>query len=100
MLAADPTIPSLLELAKTLACSPSYLSRVFHEHTGHTIAAHRTELRVNMALEMLADANHRSSSLSEIATLCGFADHAHLTRTLRRRLGMHPTSLRALTKAD
>jgi len=33
--------------------------------------------------------------LSEIAVQCGFADQSHLTKTVRRVLGVTPGNLRA-----
>jgi len=95
VLTDDPTRSSLLDLAVELACSPHHLSRVFHEQTGTTLSAYRTQLRANLALEHLTGVTG-SATLADVAAQCGFADHAHLTRTVRRHLGTTPAALRTL----
>lgn len=83
---------SVVELARLVGCSPHHLSRVFTRHTGHGIARHRLTLRVDRALEGLADG---CSDLAQLAAICGFADHAHLSRAVRQRTGATPSALRA-----
>jgi AraC-like DNA-binding protein len=92
VLAADPTRP-LPELAGWLAVSPCHLSRVFHRVTGVTLGRYRTGLRACAALERLAAGE---SGLAGLAADLGFADQAHLTRTLRAETGLPPGRLRAL----
>jgi AraC-like DNA-binding protein len=38
-------------------------------------------------------------NLADLAAELGFADHAHLTRTLRAELGSTPTQIRDLLRA-
>jgi AraC-like DNA-binding protein len=91
----EPQISSLVALAARLGSSPHHLSRIFHKHTGHTLGEYRTRLRVNLALDHLThDSDTRS--LADIAACCGFADHAHMTRTVQRCTGYTPRALRAL----
>lgn len=80
-------------LARELGVSPHHLSRVFHAHTGQTIAQHRMLLRSRAALERIAQGE---DSLARLAAEVGFADQSHLTRTIRRHTGRSPTELRAL----
>ncbi|MEV5570101.1 helix-turn-helix domain-containing protein [Spirillospora sp. NPDC052269] len=75
-----------------------HLSRVFRRVTGRTITAYRNDLRVRAVLEDLAQG--RGTPLAELAAEYGFADHAHLTRTIRRHLGDCPSSLREKLNAD
>lgn len=89
-LAADPSL-SLLELAGLVAVSPHHLSRIFKTHAGETVTRYRNRLRCRLALERLA-AGH--ADLSGLASELGFADHAHLSRTIRRELGAPPSQLR------
>lgn len=96
-LVTDPTISSVVELARLIGCSPHHLSRVFVEQTGQGIGRYRAALRVDRALTRLAEGE---TSLARLADACGFADHAHLTRTLRRHLDATPSALRALLTAD
>ena len=93
LLAADPAIATVTELAARLCCSPHHLSRIFAAHTGISLGAYRTRLRLNLALEYLAEDR---LPVAEVAARCGFADHGHLTRTVRRHVGDTPARLRAL----
>jgi AraC-like DNA-binding protein len=58
-----------------------------------TISAYRNHLRVRAALERLADGER---SLTSLAADLGFADHAHMARTVRRETGAAPSVLRRL----
>lgn len=96
VLAADPAVPGLREVAARVGCSPYHLSRVFHAETGATLTAHRNRIRVHRALEAI-EAGHQD--LAGLAADLGFADHAHLTRTVRRECGHPPRALRRLLSA-
>jgi AraC-like DNA-binding protein len=76
-----------------LGCSPHHLSRLFREQTGHALAQFRTALRIELALERLMQGE---DNLARVAADLGFADHAHLTRTMRATLGRTPSAMRAL----
>jgi AraC-like DNA-binding protein len=93
MLLADQPRASLTQLARTLSVSPHHLSRVFREQTGSTISAHRRRLRVRTVLDRLGHGEH---DLARLAADVGFADHGHLTRTVRRETGATPSRLREL----
>jgi AraC-like DNA-binding protein len=83
---------ALRELAHRLGASPYHLSRVFHQVTGITVSQYRTWLRVHAVLGRL-DAG--DDDLATVAADTGFADHAHMTRTLTRQLGASPSEIRA-----
>jgi AraC-like DNA-binding protein len=91
-LATAPERP-LPALARELGVSPHHLSRIFHAHTGHTIAQHRLRLRCRAALQRIAAGE---DSLARLAAEVGFADQSHLTRAIRRQTGYTPTQLRRL----
>jgi AraC-like DNA-binding protein len=95
-LSRDPGI-SLHDLARQQSVSPHHLSRVFHASTGTTVSAYRNQLRVREALERLAEGER---SLTSLATSLGFADHAHMTRTIRRETGAAPSALRRLLATE
>ncbi|MEV5576801.1 helix-turn-helix domain-containing protein [Spirillospora sp. NPDC052269] len=86
------------ELAGMVGSSPKHLSRVFRRVTGRTITAYRNDLRVRAVLEDLAQGS--GAQLAELAAEYGFADHAHLTRTIRRHLGEAPSTLRQRLTVD
>lgn len=96
-LVADPTISRVTDLARMLGCSPHHLSRLFREATGHGVAQFRMALRVELALEQLMQGE---GDLARIAADLGFADHAHLTRTMRATLGQTPSSMRELMRSS
>jgi AraC-like DNA-binding protein len=58
-------------------------------------AAHRgrdeMDAKLLDAIRLVRDTDH---TLSEIASLCGYYDQAHLTRTFRRQLGVTPAEYR------
>lgn len=87
---------SLLELARTIGCSPFHLSRVFREITGMTIPQYRNRLRVHEALRMLDDGH---TDLAAVAAASGFADHSHMTRSMVGHFGAPPSRLRKLLDA-
>ena len=84
---------SLVEIARTIGCSPYHLSRVFHEITGLTIPQYRKRLRIHDALRRLNDGEH---DLAAIAIASGFADHSHMTRSIVAQYGDPPSRLREL----
>jgi AraC-like DNA-binding protein len=92
MLAEDPGAP-LQVLAGAAGLSSYHVSRVFRRTTGVTITAFRSRLRVRRALEQLAGGQR---DLARLAAETGFADQAHLTRSVRRETGSTPAQLRTL----
>jgi AraC-like DNA-binding protein len=86
----------LVEIARTVGCSPFHLSRVFHETTGLTIPQYRNRLRSYEALRRLNDGEH---DLAAIAAASGFADHSHMTRSIVTHYGNTPSRLRELLQA-
>jgi AraC-like DNA-binding protein len=86
----------LVEIARTVGCSPFHLSRVFHETTGLTIPQYRNRLRTYEALRRLNDGEH---DLAAIAAASGFADHSHMTRSIVAQYGDTPSRLRELLQA-
>jgi AraC-like DNA-binding protein len=90
-LAAEPGLPwSLRSLAAVAGYAPHHLSRVFRACTGSTVSAHRDRVRLALAAELAGD----GMPLADVATACGFVDHAHLTRRTRQVLGTVPSQLR------
>jgi AraC-like DNA-binding protein len=93
ILLAEQPHSSLLHLARALSVSPHHLSRVFSEQTGSTFSTHRRRIRVRAVLDRLEHGEH---DLARLAADLGFADHGHLTRTIRRETGTTPSRLREL----
>lgn len=91
-IAAEPGARwSLRDAAAVAGYAPHHLSRVFRACTGTTLTEHRDRVRLAHAVELVAD----GMDLADVAATCGFADHGHLTRRARARLGTVPSRLRA-----
>ena len=95
-LTAHPEPLGLRDIAQLVGSSPWHLSRVFQAETGQTLTGFRNRLRVRAALERLAGC---APDLAGLAADLGFADHAHLTRTLREQLDHTPAELRRMLRA-
>jgi AraC-like DNA-binding protein len=93
-IAADhPAAGGLMSLAGLLAVSPYQLSRAFTRELGVSLTHYRNRVRVGRALDRLEGGE---PSLAGLAADLGFADQAHLTRTIRRHVGHTPAALRRL----
>ncbi|TDP97888.1 helix-turn-helix transcriptional regulator [Labedaea rhizosphaerae] len=88
-----PAAAGLVPLATLLGVSPYRLSRAFTRELGVSLTRYRNRVRVVHALDRLEAGE---SSLAVLAADLGFADQAHLCRTVREHLGHTPTALRRL----
>ncbi|MEV0383620.1 AraC family transcriptional regulator [Nonomuraea sp. NPDC050643] len=91
--ADHPAATGLISLAALLRVSPYQLSRAFTRELGVSLTHYRNRVRVGRALDRLEQGE---PSLATLAADLGFADQAHLTRTIRRHAGHTPSSLRRL----
>lgn len=83
---------SLDELATVAGVHRSHLSRTFGEYYSVGLADYVRELRIQAAARDLAESE---DSISRIALRNGFSDQSHLTRTLKRAVGLTPGRYRA-----
>lgn len=83
----------LADVAAAARVSPYHLSRLFKQVTGQTPHQHLIRLRVNSARALLT-AGAGKRSLADVAEAAGFADQSHLTRHMKRLLGVTPGELR------
>ena len=96
--ADHPSALRLGSLAAALGVSPYRLSRAFPRALGVSLTHYRNRVRITHALDRLQAGE---PSLAALAADLGFADQAHLTRTVRDHLGHTPTALRRmLTRRD
>jgi AraC-like DNA-binding protein len=91
--AGHPAATGLVPLARLLGVSPYRLSRSFRALVGVPLTRYRNRLRVGAALDRLEQG---TDDLAGLAAELGFADQAHLTRTVRAHLGHTPGELRRL----
>jgi AraC family transcriptional regulator len=66
-------------------------TRHFRESFGQTPHAYVTERRIDRARRLLAQS---SLPIKEVASVCGFADQAHMTRVFQAHLHTTPAALR------
>jgi AraC-like DNA-binding protein len=93
ILDGHPASDGLLPLAELLGVSPYRLSRAFSREMGVSVTRYRNRVRVGRALDRLEGGER---SLGVLAAELGFADQAHLCRTVREHLGHTPAALRRL----
>ena len=82
---------SLSDVATEVAVSPFHLARLFRRHTGFTIHAFVTQLRLRRALDGLAVAH---VDLATLALELGFSSHSHFTSAFRAAFGRTPSAYR------
>jgi PAS domain S-box-containing protein len=78
-------------LAAIAGLSVSQFERSFRRAFGTTPHQYVLRLRIDAACRQLAQSD---DSIAAIAVGCGFADHAHLTRSFSRHMSMTPTQYR------
>jgi AraC-like DNA-binding protein len=93
VLEREPAAGGLLALADLLRVSPYRLSRAFSGELGISLTRYRNRVRVGRALDRLENGER---DLAALAADLGFADQAHLTRTMRQHLGHTPAVVRGL----
>jgi AraC family transcriptional regulator len=81
----------LQTLAAESGYSRSHFLRMFEAATGLTPHRYLLQLRLERAQELM---RKRSTSLIDIAALCGFSSHAHMSRVFRQLLGVTPSQYR------
>lgn len=92
-----PAAAGLLPLAELLGVSPFRLSRAFPRELGVSLTRHRNRVRLGRALDRLEQGER---DLAGLAADLGYADQAHLCRTMRRHIGRTPGELRSLLSAE
>jgi AraC family transcriptional regulator len=81
------TIETLAEIAQM---PPERFGSAFRNATGMSIRQWQTDCRVHSAQRLLMD--NPNESLTEVATLCGFADQSHFSRAFLKVVGLTPTA--------
>jgi AraC family transcriptional regulator len=82
---------TLTRLANSMGFSVRHLSRTFHAATGLTPHQYVLRRRIGRARELIEKSH---LCLEEIAETVGFANHAHMTSTFRRLVGVTPAHFR------
>jgi len=82
---------NLQTLAAETGYSRSHFLRMFEAATGLTPHRYLLQLRLERAQKLMRKG---STSLIDIAALCGFSSHAHMSRVFRQLLGVTPSQYR------
>jgi len=91
-LSADLAIvPELATLAVVAGVHRVHVARAFRDHLGCTVGDYVRRLRVKRACELLTST---CVPLTEVAMRAGFFDQSHMTRVVKRFLGLTPAALR------
>lgn len=86
---AEPV--AVADLARRAHLSPSHFAAEFRRHFGVAPHQYLMRLRIEHAQSLLTTTD---APLTEVATLCGFADTPHLTKAFRRATGTTPAAYR------
>ena len=79
------------DLCKKVGYGKSYLSRVFREQTGQTLAAYAMKLKINKAKLLIRENN---LNFSQISDYLSFDNPQYFSRVFKRVVGMTPTEFK------
>ncbi|MCL5677416.1 MAG: helix-turn-helix domain-containing protein [Firmicutes bacterium] len=82
---------TLEQVAREVAMSPYYFSKVFRQITGETFIDYLTRVRVEKAKQMLAG---DGASVKEASFAAGYSDPNYFSRVFKKVTGMTPTEFR------
>jgi len=80
--------PSLDELAATVGCNPSYLSRTFTQIEGVTLSQWLRRIRIEHAASLIASGK---CNVSEAALEVGYQSFSHFSRAFAEEKGVPPS---------
>jgi AraC family transcriptional regulator len=84
-------VPDLSTLAALAGVHRVHVARAFRDHLGCTVGDFVRRLRVRRACELLTAT---AVPLSDVAMRAGFFDQSHMTRVVKRFMGVTPAALR------
>lgn len=82
---------SLKMLSEKYFISNVYLCKKFKEFTGKTFVRYLTELRMDMAMDLLANTDYK---IVDIARKIGFEDSSYFVKTFKKEKNITPTDYR------
>lgn len=81
------------EICRAFGYSKSFLSRLFREHTGSSLAAFATAKKMERAKELLRDEH---LNITQISTKLSFDNPQYFARVFKRECGMTPSEWKQL----
>ena len=82
---------TLDSVARKIAISPYYLSKLFKDEIGENFIEYLTRLRINQAKKLLEE---NRFSIKEICMLVGYSDPNYFSRIFKKIEGVTPTEYR------
>lgn len=82
---------NIKEIAEALHYHPFYLNQVFKKNENCSLHDYILRNRLIKAKEMITSSQQ---SIDEIALICGFSSHSHLTTAFKKEFSITPSSLR------
>jgi len=82
---------SISSIATQLHYNPSYLSRLYKQHSGNTIMEIINDMRINRACALLKDSELK---INDIAQKVGYASPSYFTFFFKKKRGMTPKEFR------
>lgn len=80
------------DLCAALGYSKSYLSKLFHEQTGETIANYAVKQKIKRAKQLIVEGNYNFTQISEKLS---FDNPQYFSRVFKRVTGMTPTEFKS-----
>ena len=78
-------------VAEALGYHPNYVSELVKQATGVSLHRYLTSIRIKHAIDLLEEGER---TVGEIATLCGFGDIYHFSKSFKQVTGLSPTRYR------
>jgi two-component system, response regulator YesN len=91
--AADPADLYLQGVADRLGLSPGYVSAVLKEKTGKSFAVYASELRMELARQLLREVGNLT--VQQVAQSVGFTSPRQFYRQFKRHVGLTPSDFRS-----
>jgi two-component system response regulator YesN len=85
---------SLVRLAELVYFNPSYLSRLFKQHTGLNVSDYIQEAKVKRAMELL---RRNELKINDISEALGFGSASNFARSFKKLTGLSPLDFRDST---
>ena len=79
-------------LCRHIGYGKSYVSRMFHEQTGETLACFATKMKIKKAKQLIRESNY---NFAQISDLLSFDNPQYFSRVFKRVVGMTPTEFKA-----
>jgi AraC-like DNA-binding protein/mannose-6-phosphate isomerase-like protein (cupin superfamily) len=90
-------LPEMRQLAARLHLSTSHFYRLFKEQTGLSPYQYHLQIRINRARDLLRTTQ---LSIKQIASMLGFSNTYHFSKTFKGRIGMSPSRWRHFDKLE